>query len=194
MQSKFVSALLFASSMLSVQAFNVSDIDEATREFWCQSQTSQCPLLCADLDKTTLENSCWPENLYFLCKCEGNVEPNATQYSQTIPYFTCSLQLTDCVNNCGTNPSCQTECKKSFKCGATDPTKPSKTAQSASATPSKTGDSSSGDGSDSGFATSDGGNAGGNGGSGAGSLVLQLGSSYGLGVVAVGIAVAFIGL
>lgn len=40
---------------------NPSSVDIGTRQYWCQQQQAQCPLICADInnnDQTTIQNSC----------------------------------------------------------------------------------------------------------------------------------------
>lgn len=130
----------------------MSAIDESTREFWCQSQVSQCPLLCQDLGKTDIKNKCYPENLFYECVCTGNTSPNLTEYSQTIPYFQCTLDQSDCIKGCGAaGNDCSNQCKKTFKCGATDPKKANKTKTASASKASKTSSSSSDDTDDDGF-------------------------------------------
>jgi len=133
------------------------------------------------------------ENLYYVCVCSDGSRPNLTQYSETIPYYLCTLDQADCIKGCADDNSCSDQCRKTYVCGATSPKKINSTATgtrtSASSTPGASGTGvSDGDG----FATTgtaDADNA-------AGNLLLKLGSSYGVGLVAAGIAfgAAFVGL
>lgn len=62
----------------------------------------------------------------------------------TIPYFRCNINLQSCINGCGGNNECIDQCKKTYHCGAIDPTKSNATTtpttSSASATSSPTKD------------------------------------------------------
>lgn len=206
MQSVFFTALVASASFfpLSVGQTSVDDVSDDTKEYWCQSQVASCPLLCGDLEKGTQENECYPENLFYTCTCTGGIAPNLTQYSQTIPYFQCTIELNACTEGCNGDPACNNQCPKTHKCGATAPKKPNKTS-TASSTASKTAlpDSSStgssddsDDDDDSGFASADGSsnNDSNNDSNGAAGLAISIGKTYGLGLVAVAIGGAFIGL
>ena len=75
------------------------------------------------------------ETLAYSCVCDNNVSPNVTEYTQTMPYFTCTEWGNQCVKACGTSDSsCAASCRADHPCGAQDPVKPNATA---SATPSK---------------------------------------------------------
>ncbi|KAI5798930.1 hypothetical protein EDC01DRAFT_23410 [Geopyxis carbonaria] len=200
MQSKSIlfSALMVASAFLPVTLGQTSldDVDQNTRDFWCQSQVAACPLLCGDLEKKTVKNECFPDNLFYQCLCSEGITPNLTEYSQTIPYFQCTIDLNACVKGCSGDPKCNTQCPKTHVCGASSPKKSNSTkttsSATASASASATGDSS--DDSGSGFASSDGSSNASSDSSGAGGLVISVGKAYGLGLVAVGIGAAFVGL
>jgi hypothetical protein len=170
---------------------SVDDVNNSTKDYWCDSQTSSCPLLCRDLGKDTTKNECYPENLFYECTCSGGVSPNLTEYSQTIPYFQCTIELNACTEGCSGNAECSNQCPKTHKCGATSPKKANKTATTSSATASKTASATGSDNGE-GFASSDGSSSSSN--SGAGSLVFSVGGTYGLGLVAVGIGAVFMGL
>jgi len=163
---------------------------------WCKAQVAQCPALCADADKDTNTNECFPENLYYACVCSDGTRPNLTEYSETIPYYICTNEQGDCITGCGAgNNDCAAQCRKTYVCGATHPKTSNKTTSasaSGTATPSATGTGSS---SGNGFATEGGTSSSSNSNSGAGAMLLQVGSAYGMGVVAAGIAmgVAFVG-
>lgn len=189
--------LLAVSSLLSTsvaQTFNASSVPSDTRDAWCNDQVAQCPRLCSDLDKSTVTNECFPDNLVYTCLCSDNVTPNVTQYSQTIPYYECTVEQSDCVTACGLSDNdCSNACKEKFVCGATDPKKGNKTLASQSATATSSGATSTGTDTGTGFAKADGSS---DSGSGAGALLLEAAHAYELGLVAAGIAVgaAVVGL
>ncbi|OOF96349.1 hypothetical protein ASPCADRAFT_206542 [Aspergillus carbonarius ITEM 5010] len=116
-----------------------------TRDQWCESQTSSCPLLCLQLPNTTgspTANTCNPKTLVYDCTCSNGLSPNASQYSQTIPYFICTEENNQCVTQCNGNSTCQSNCRTEHPCGAQNPkrvnitTTAGATATSASATTS----------------------------------------------------------
>lgn len=93
---------------------------------WCSSQTSQCPLLCSQVSAnhktSTTSNSCDPKTLTYSCTCPGGITPNASEYSQTIPYFICTQVNENCVKACGTsNNACSSACRQDHPCGAQNP-------------------------------------------------------------------------
>lgn len=192
----FSSVLLVLSATFSAvtDAANITAIDIDTRTGWCNAQVAQCPALCADQKDglTDLENDCFPENLYYVCVCSDGSRPNLTQYSETIPYYLCTLDQAECIKACADDNSCSDQCRKTYVCGATSPKKTNATATRTSSASSTPGASGTGVSSGNGFATTgtpDAGNA-------ADNLLLKLGSSYGVGLVAAGIAIgaAFVGL
>ena len=63
-------------------------------------------------------------SLAYSCVCNNGQQPNASQYSQTIPYYECTQAGTDCVNKCEqTDSSCQSACRSDNPCGAQNPTR-----------------------------------------------------------------------
>lgn len=133
MKTTFVT---LAATLLAVPAVFASpqqtaeDIENDTREYWCQQQVESCPLLCSDVGKGVKTNECFPENLYYQCLCSDGLVPDYDEYSQTIPYFQCSLNMQDCIEGCGGASACQATCKETFKCGAIDPKQTNATATS----------------------------------------------------------------
>ena len=60
--------------------------------------------------------------LDYSCVCSNGQQPNASEYSQTIPYYECTTAATDCVNNCNSaDSSCQSACRTAHPCGAQNP-------------------------------------------------------------------------
>jgi hypothetical protein len=54
----------------------------------------------------------------------GNgMSPNASEFSQTIPYFQCQVYGTQCVASCNGDSTCQGACREDNPCGAQDPTR-----------------------------------------------------------------------
>ncbi|KAL1958057.1 hypothetical protein VTO42DRAFT_5269 [Malbranchea cinnamomea] len=164
---------------------NPDDIPDGTKEQWCTMQKESCGLICLQFDEgDPRSNTCDDDTLSFTCVCASGLTPNASEYSQTIPYFLCTEQNNQCVANCGDNNICQSECRENNPCGAQNPTRINVTATittlspTASESASETtaiydgfGDESSTDG------DSDG--------SGAAKL-LEVGQAYGLGVLVAG--------
>ncbi|KAK2857295.1 hypothetical protein FQN49_004839 [Arthroderma sp. PD_2] len=139
----FLSSALFAlvtvARLASAQEVNPEDVDEATRgkspisnclSQWCLAQQTSCPLICLQLPGTTetpSANDCDPESLSFDCTCSNGKTPNATEYSQTIPYFICTESNNKCVKACGGVQACQSACREDHPCGAQNPSPPNST-------------------------------------------------------------------
>ncbi|CAD0082395.1 unnamed protein product [Aureobasidium vineae] len=177
------------ASAQSQYTINVTAVPEATRDIWCTNQQNACPLICLQTSANssdTIENECDPDTLDYSCICENNIAPNASEYSQTIPYYVCTEWGTECIAGCGGNTA-------QHPCGAQNPTRVNVTSSSSSATASKTA-------SNQGAATNSAGQTifSGLGGSGAAqtstsssqtgaAAALQLGQAYGLFAVTAGI-------
>ncbi|KZZ91911.1 hypothetical protein AAP_03130 [Ascosphaera apis ARSEF 7405] len=81
------------------------------------------------------------DDLSFSCICNNDQTPNATEYSQTIPYFICTQQNNDCVNACpNNNADCQYNCRAQNPCGAKSPKRYNITTTTTATTASATGD------------------------------------------------------
>jgi hypothetical protein len=119
------SLMSVASAQSVYYPFNPEDLNIETKSIWCTNQISSCTLLCLDQQSGDgFTNDCNSETLEWQCICSDNTAPNATQYSQTIPYFICSYQVQNCVDNCGIGaPDCAQKCKTDKVCGATNPTR-----------------------------------------------------------------------
>ncbi|KAL3448974.1 hypothetical protein BJX65DRAFT_52821 [Aspergillus insuetus] len=104
---------------------DAEDIDKATREQWCVSQRSACPLLCLQIpgaSENPTSNDCDADTLAYNCVCDNGQSPNASEYSQTIPYYICTEQNNQCVNACPqSDTSCQDKCRTANPCGAQNP-------------------------------------------------------------------------
>ncbi|KAJ5731420.1 uncharacterized protein N7483_005928 [Penicillium malachiteum] len=128
MLSMLVLLLASAVAMVSCQytwtpTIDPNSVPMATRENWCLSQTSSCPILCMQMPNTTgaNANTCSAKTLTFNCQCNNGLSPNASEYSETIPYFVCTEANNQCVNKCS-DSSCQAACRDDHPCGAQHPT------------------------------------------------------------------------
>ncbi|KAF1351262.1 hypothetical protein BDV97DRAFT_166770 [Delphinella strobiligena] len=96
----------------------------STRDSWCTSQTASCPLICLQVAPnitTTEVNDCNATALTYTCVCGNGLSPNASEYSNSLPYFICSDWGTQCVTACATNDTCASACRQDHPCGAIDP-------------------------------------------------------------------------
>ncbi|KAL4888189.1 hypothetical protein BDV59DRAFT_147954 [Aspergillus ambiguus] len=102
-----------------------SSVDSSTRSYWCQQQTSTCPLLCLQMPGASSNpsaNTCDSKTLAYTCTCSNGLSPNSSEYSQTIPYFICTEQNNQCVASCSAgDSSCQSACRSDHPCGAQNP-------------------------------------------------------------------------
>lgn len=62
------------------------------------------------------------------------MSPNASEFSQTLPYFICTEYGNQCVAGCNGNTACQSNCRTQHPCGAQDPTRVNVTTTSATQT------------------------------------------------------------
>ncbi|KAI9758012.1 MAG: PX domain-containing protein ypt35 [Chaenotheca gracillima] len=181
-----------SSCLVSGQAIAPDSVPLSTRQLWCTDQKTSCPLLCSQLpgkSTNTKANTCDAATLIYSCICTNGQSPNSSEYSQTIPYFECTEANNQCVNNCGTDSACASNCRQNNLCGAQNPKRVNLTTSTASSTVAATATSSGsnaidtagfgGQGSSSG--TKDNGAVG----------ALDLGRAYGLAVVVVGTFAGF---
>ncbi|KAJ5232643.1 hypothetical protein N7468_005599 [Penicillium chermesinum] len=134
----FLSAAAVASSQYMANLIPDS-VPLATRrksdreQSWCQSQTSQCPLICLQIPGakgSPTQNTCSADTLAYQCVCSNGLSPNASQYSLTMPYYICTETATQCVNKCS-DSACQSACRNDHPCGAQKPKIANTTATSA---------------------------------------------------------------
>lgn len=152
MRSTFALGLAAVAGLATAQStvqsnypyqINPESVPDATRQFWCDQNVAQCPLICLQqpgiTSQTTEANDCDSDNLTYNCVCDNGIAPNITQYSQTLPYFICTEWGTQCVNNCNGNSACGASCRDDHPCGAQEPYKGNATVSSimASASASK---------------------------------------------------------
>jgi hypothetical protein len=121
------SALLSLASGQSVYQIDPNSVSESTRTFWCNSQITQCPLICLQPPSETaniIDNTCEQETLSYSCVCGDGLSPNVTQYTQTLPYFICQEWGNQCVTACKGDNTCASACRQDHPCGAQDPIRP----------------------------------------------------------------------
>ena len=198
-----VAALSALVTISTSQTIDPNSVDIATRQAWCTSQITSCPLICTqetDGSAATISNDCDATTLSYSCVCDNGLQPNVSEYSQTVPYFECTEYGNQCVTNCGlNNNACASSCRQDHPCGAQNPTRVN-TTTTTSGTASATGSGSSETGSAvyTGFGTSattgsssSGSSSSSSSSSGAARMMVNLGQIYGLGVVAAGIFAGF---
>lgn len=208
MQYFFYTIAVAALARLAItQTIDPNSVPLATRDAWCQSQIAQCPLICLQVagnSAATYANTCDPTALTYSCICSNGLAPNASEYSQTLPYYICTQYNTNCQQACGTDSSCAAACVQNHLCGAQDPTRVNTstiTTMSATSTVGAAASTAS-DGSVvyTGFgggsaatttAASGSDNGSGSGSSAASRLVINVGEIYGLAIVATGIFFGF---
>lgn len=93
---------------------------------------SRANILCSDI-KTTLT---------YGCLCNDGTTPNTSEYSLTLPYFTCVEWVSQCVAACSGDSDCQGACQQDHPCGASDPKQYNATTTASSTTASSTSDGS----------------------------------------------------
>jgi poly-gamma-glutamate capsule biosynthesis protein CapA/YwtB (metallophosphatase superfamily) len=163
---------------------------------------AECPLICAQQannSAATDANTCDPTTLTYSCICSNGLAPNASEYSQTLPYYICTAYNTQCQTACGNDNTCAAACVQDHPCGATNPTRVNtSTITTMSATSTKAGAAAS-TASDGVIYTGFGGGAaatttaaaGGSGSSAAAKLAVNVGQIYGLGLLSACIFAGF---
>jgi len=121
-----VATALFTLGAQSQSTYSIdpSTVPIATRDGWCTTQKQSCPLLCTQVSggsRTTASNDCDAETLTYSCVCGNGISPNASEFSQTLPYFICTEYDNQCVAGCSGNTACQSACRSDHPCGAQDP-------------------------------------------------------------------------
>ncbi|KAA8642286.1 uncharacterized protein ATNIH1004_011228 [Aspergillus tanneri] len=134
--------LASAIGLVKGQAIDPSEVALSTREQWCQSQTSSCPLLCLQMPGASgkpKDNDCSAKTLSYSCICSNNASPNASEYSETIPYYICTERNNQCVHACPSGDlNCQSKCRNDNPCGAQNPRRVNKTSTATVSTPAAT--------------------------------------------------------
>ncbi|KAE9987100.1 hypothetical protein EG328_003882 [Venturia inaequalis] len=139
----YIAVLPVLAAVVGAQ-IDPTSVTLALRTSWCSSQTSQCPLLCSQVTAnhktSTTSNTCDPKTLTYSCTCSGGITPNASEYSQTIPYFICTQVNENCVKACGTgNNACSSACRQDNPCGAQNPTVANTSSSTATSTSGASG-------------------------------------------------------
>jgi len=113
------------TNLAASQTIDPSSVNITVRETWCTDQMASCPLICLQLPGTSgspESNSCSATDLSYSCVCSNGVQPNASEYSQTIPYFECTTFNTQCVTACPQgDATCAQNCNTAHPCGAQYP-------------------------------------------------------------------------
>jgi len=193
-----VATALFATSAQGQAVYYIdpNTVPIATRDGWCTTQKQSCPLLCTQVQggsRTTSSNDCHADTLTFTCVCGNGISPNASEFSQTLPYFICQEYGNQCVTGCNGNTACQSACRTDHPCGAQDPVRVNTTTSSTMVATATTGTGASGTPGQVynglGGATTTAASSGKK--SGAQSTTLDMGRTYGLAVVFAGIFAGF---
>jgi len=206
----FTAAVVAFARLAIAQNIDPNSVPLSTRQAWCNSQIAECPLIClqeAGNSAGTYANTCDPTSLTYSCICSNGLSPNASEYSQTIPYYICTQYNTNCQQACGNDNTCAAACVQDHPCGALNPTRVNTstiTTMPATSTLAGSAASTASDGSvvytgfgGGGAATTTPASGGGSGsGSGSGSsaasrLIVNVGEMYGLAVVAAGVFFGF---
>lgn len=82
------------------------------------------------------------KTLTYGCVCGNGMQPNVSEYSLTLPYFTCQEWGNQCVKACGQDNTCSSACREDHPCGAQSPT-PANTTSTTTAAPTTSSTSSS---------------------------------------------------
>ena len=137
--------------------------------------------------------------LDYSCVCANGLSPNASEFSQTIPYFECTEYGTQCVAKCNGDSTCQSACRTNNLCGAQSPKRvtlstTSTTSASATGTQSGATKTTSEARLNTGFGTAQTSTSSGGGGgsSGAEALVIDFGRTYGLALVLAAVCGGFV--
>ncbi|KAJ5157642.1 uncharacterized protein N7482_008742 [Penicillium canariense] len=141
MLSKLLLILASAATLANSQSassIDPSSVPIATRQAWCTAQKSACPLLCLQITTGVPQvNNCSAETLSYSCICSNSVAPNASEYSQTMPYFICTEANSQCIKNCA-DSACQSKCQSDNPCGAQNPPRVNVTTTTASSAAAST--------------------------------------------------------
>ncbi|RIA81509.1 hypothetical protein C1645_729639 [Glomus cerebriforme] len=130
LQLKGIFFVIFLFSIIlfitEVHPLNPADVDPATKATWCSDQMATCTNICWDSGFDPTTNFCLNDTLQFDCVCSNGIRPNSTEYTQTIPYFTCTADQQACIQKCQpATDTCVNACK-STSCAATVIKSPSK--------------------------------------------------------------------
>ena len=155
-----IAAALFTllNPFVAPQTIDPNSVPIGTRQQWCTNQEASCPLLCTQVggNNSPTSNTCdavsfldhsgflstadllLQTTLSWSCVCNNGISPNASAFSQTIPFYECQESNNQCANNCQGNSACVSSCQTAHPCGAQSPPRINATS-SASGTASATG-------------------------------------------------------
>ncbi|KAI1486268.1 hypothetical protein F5X96DRAFT_682144 [Biscogniauxia mediterranea] len=133
LRSIVATAAIFVSCVRADYVIDPDSVSLSQRTSWCQSEISTCPLICQQYPPGGTEvNTCDPESLTYGCLCDNGQQPNVSEYSLTLPYFTCTEWGNQCVKACGQDNGCASACRQDHPCGALNPTKANTTSSTTS--------------------------------------------------------------
>ncbi|KAG0089878.1 hypothetical protein BGZ92_004056 [Podila epicladia] len=139
--ARALGALALLATILCVSAFDPMSVDNSTKLTWCENQVGFCTNVCQELTKGAecQQNQCDIMSLSYVCICQGNISPNASEYTYTIPYFQCVADNQACIKSCAqSDNACYSKCNER-SCAAEFPKKYNQTiATSLSPTPTGT--------------------------------------------------------
>ncbi|EXJ87119.1 hypothetical protein A1O3_04077 [Capronia epimyces CBS 606.96] len=197
----FTAAVAVLARLAITQTIDPNSVPLSTRQAWCNSQISQCPLICLQEEGNsagTDSNTCDATSLTYSCVCSNGLAPNASEYSQTLPYYICTQYNSDCQAACGNNNDCAAACVQDHPCGATNPTRVNTSTITTMPATSTTAGAAASTASDGVIYTGFGGGAAattaasaGSGSSAATRVFLDVGQIYGLGLLCAGIFAGF---
>ncbi|KAL1922109.1 uncharacterized protein VTP21DRAFT_10751 [Calcarisporiella thermophila] len=136
------SPLILLAAFPLARAFDINTVDNSTKANfpqWCTLQTSSCENICQDSGFSVMKNDCDSATLAYHCICSNGISPNASEYTETIPYFQCTYDQQQCISKCPIgDTACFNQCN-AVKCSATNPKKYNQTTQKTIGSPSGTG-------------------------------------------------------
>ncbi|KAF4555816.1 Hypothetical protein D9617_2g057800 [Elsinoe fawcettii] len=132
LHTSFLALGVFSGLVSAQYNINPTSVPQSLRQYWCDSQITQCPLICLQYNGSTgaIANDCDASNLSYECVCSTGISPNSSEYSQTLPYFVCTEWGNQCVTACGGSSSCADDCRTKHPCGARNPTRVNSTSAS----------------------------------------------------------------
>ncbi|KAG0056675.1 hypothetical protein BGZ83_003918 [Gryganskiella cystojenkinii] len=139
--SRALGVLTIFTLINCISAFNPMSIDNSTKLTWCENQVAFCTNVCQELTNGAQYqlNDCNTESLAYDCICQGNVVPNITEYTYTIPYFECVVDVQNCIHTCPQSDNgCYNTCNQR-NCTAEFPKKYNQTLATSISTPTATG-------------------------------------------------------
>jgi len=117
-----IATVLSPVARASVYWFKIDSVPRGIRTWWCESQVTICPAICAQYpDGTTEVNTCDPDTLIYGCRCGSGVKPDMNDYTLTMQYFACTEWNVECVRRCRVDNDCVRECLNSNRCGTNLP-------------------------------------------------------------------------